>query len=182
MQSCILKYKKEKGKIVYSNGDIYEGELIFGMKHGYGKLIEFDGIIYSGEFMFDKKEGEGKTENTNCKCRFFGLFKDNEKAGFGRRISCLGDVIDGDYINDEITFGTIYFVNGNRYFGQIESLRANGEGEMYIRETKITETGIWNHGEKASVNKSNSRRMNLHDPEADVMNSFKNGTSDNFGY
>ena len=47
------------GKIVYSNGDTYEGETKDLLKHGIGKLTFADGRIYEGEFAADKASGQG---------------------------------------------------------------------------------------------------------------------------
>jgi hypothetical protein len=42
-----------KGKMIFSNGDIYEGEFKDGIENGKGKKIFSNGDIYEGEF----KEG-----------------------------------------------------------------------------------------------------------------------------
>ena len=180
MKYCALKYRLEKGKIIYPNGDIYEGEILFGMKHGFGKLIEIIGLNYIGNFMFDQKEGEGQIENPNCKCQFFGKFENDKKIGFGRRVSCRGEVVDGKYENDELNFGTIYYSNGDKYCGEIYGLRPHGKGELFLRGKNVFQQGTWIYGEKELNSKFT--KSNLYDPEDDVMNSFRNGNSDAFGY
>lgn len=180
MKYCTLKYKLEKGKITYPNGDIYEGEILFGMKHGFGKLIETIGLNYIGDFMFDKKEGKGQIENVNCKCQFFGKFEKNKKQGFGRHVSCRGEVVDGEYENDKLNFGTIYYSNGDKYFGEIYGLSPHGKGELFLREKNVLEKGTWIHGKKESNSKFT--RSDFYDPEEDIMNSFRNGNNDVFGY
>ena len=49
-----------EGKILYSNGDIYEGFWNDGMRHGIGKYIYANGNIYEGNFEDDKMDGIGK--------------------------------------------------------------------------------------------------------------------------
>lgn len=50
-----------KVKINYNNGDVYEGGMKQGMKHGFGRLKDQDkGALYVGHFSEDAKEGEAK--------------------------------------------------------------------------------------------------------------------------
>jgi hypothetical protein len=48
-----------QGTLNYVNGDIYVGEVNFGMKHGQGKLMYANGNMYEGEFKDDQKFGSG---------------------------------------------------------------------------------------------------------------------------
>ena len=45
---------------IFSNGDIYKGNLINGIKHGIGKCIFLSGDIYYGEWVNNMKQGKGK--------------------------------------------------------------------------------------------------------------------------
>ena len=47
------------GKYTYSNGQIYEGNYVKGVKEGLGKLIYPNNKIYEGEFKNGKPRGEG---------------------------------------------------------------------------------------------------------------------------
>ena len=53
------------GKIVYSNGDVYEGQTKDLLRHGNGKLTFADGRIYEGEFVADEASGAGKMTYAN---------------------------------------------------------------------------------------------------------------------
>ena len=51
----ILFNKEGEGKIIYSNGDIYEGKWVNFRKNGKGKIITNDGIIYESEWNEDNE-------------------------------------------------------------------------------------------------------------------------------
>ena len=51
---------KGKGKYTFTNGDIYEGDFMFGQRAGKGKFTWPIGDVYEGDFMGDQMHGEGK--------------------------------------------------------------------------------------------------------------------------
>ncbi len=48
------------GKIIYPNGDVYEGKLQKGKRHGEGKMTYVNGNVYECVWKDDKKHGTGK--------------------------------------------------------------------------------------------------------------------------
>ena len=49
-----------KGKMVYTNGDIYEGDFVNGNSEGQGVYTAKNGDYYTGEWKYAKKDGYGK--------------------------------------------------------------------------------------------------------------------------
>lgn len=49
-----------QGRLVFQNGNIFEGELSHGNLHGKGKLRFPDGTEYEGDFTYNKIEGQGE--------------------------------------------------------------------------------------------------------------------------
>ena len=49
-----------KGKYTFKNGDVYEGELEYGLEDGIGKLTYKDGSVYEGEWKKGFENGNGK--------------------------------------------------------------------------------------------------------------------------
>jgi len=95
-----------EGKILYSNGDIYEGFWNDGMYHGHGKYIYANGNIYEGSFKNDKKYGYGKIIYSNGNI-YEGYFKENKMFGIGKMIyqdSIIKSITS--YWFDENTFYT----------------------------------------------------------------------------
>lgn len=91
--------KSGKGKYIFSNGDIYEGEFLNDVRWGYGKMISYTKngcIIYDGEWQNDKNHGKGKyifkqTYNGNDDDiriyeEFEGTWADGKKHGKGKYV------------------------------------------------------------------------------------------------
>ena len=49
------------GKLIWPNGDQYEGNFKFGKRNGLGKRFNVDGSEYQGEYLDDKPNGRGNT-------------------------------------------------------------------------------------------------------------------------
>lgn len=73
---------KGKGKIFFSDGEIYKGQTVSGIIHGFGKYWYKDGSVYIGEFVRGKKNGIGMIvygDKHYCK----GHWKDDRMCGKG---------------------------------------------------------------------------------------------------
>jgi hypothetical protein len=68
---------KGKGKMIYNNGDMYEGDWKNDKMEGYGKFIYNNGDIYEGDW------------------------KDNKREGHGKYIYSNGNIYEGDWKNDK---------------------------------------------------------------------------------
>ena len=73
---------KNKVKIVYPNGDVYEGEMKKGMMDGYGIYTYANGDVYEGEFKENKQDGYGKLTSPN-KFVYEGQMKKGMMDGYG---------------------------------------------------------------------------------------------------
>lgn len=102
-----------KGKMIYDNGDVYEGEWFDGKENGYG-------IRYA----YFEDEGELHKE-------YEGEWKDNKREGLG--ISYYEDgnkEYEGSWKNDNINgHGILYSVYGYKYYdGEFYESGFNGHG------------------------------------------------------
>ena len=70
--------KAEKGKYIFPNGDVYEGDFIDGKRTGKGKYIFSNGDVYEGDVIDGKLTGKGKCTWSN------------------------GDAYEGDMVNDKM--------------------------------------------------------------------------------
>lgn len=94
-----------KGKVVYPNGDTYEGDFVNNIPDGFGTFTEINGNVYAGQmsksefqgkgkffwksgsvyegdFVKNKREGEGKTTSADGSY-FAGIYKGDWREGFG---------------------------------------------------------------------------------------------------
>ena len=62
------------GTYVFKSGEMYSGELIKGLKHGFGKFQYSDGRVYEGYWDNNNKTGLGTVYFPND-VKFFGIFK-----------------------------------------------------------------------------------------------------------
>lgn len=61
------------GKYTFNNGNIYEGYLKDGKRHGNGIITYSSGSVYDGEFKDGKQDGKGKYTTPNGHL-YFGYF------------------------------------------------------------------------------------------------------------
>ena len=69
-----------KGRYVWANGDVYEGEWKNDMPDGEGLLTLKDGSRYRGQFVKGKEEGKGVLVDKDG-IRYEGFFKQGRKHG-----------------------------------------------------------------------------------------------------
>ena len=138
-----------KGILNFSDGAVYEGDIMDGKMHGYG-TYKYNENVYTGEFVNNKMHGEGtykhngnvytggflnsqmhgegtyKHKNGNV---YTGEFVNGEiKEGIAEYSS--GNVFIGTFINAEMDYGTLTFKNNNIYIGKFFNDKLNGEGKL----------------------------------------------------
>ena len=118
-----LNFENEKATnetISYSNGAVYKGDLLGGLKHGEGIYeSEEENIYYSGSWENDKRHGKGRSIT---------------KEG----------IYDGEWQSDH-TFGagTMHYNDGGVYVGQVmENYVRHGKGRYTSPEGYVYE-GDW---------------------------------------
>lgn len=52
-----MDLRKSRVKEEDDNGNVYQGDKLDGMKHGYGIYTQPDGLVYEGYFASDMQEG-----------------------------------------------------------------------------------------------------------------------------
>jgi hypothetical protein len=111
-----LKDYTGNGKITYKNGDIYQGELVKGKRHGRGiyKHKKKINIIYKGHY----DAGEGSINFSS------------------------GAIFNGKFKNGFLYDGTLTFINGDTYKGKFENNLMNGHG-IFTYKSGVVHQGIW---------------------------------------
>lgn len=161
--------KNGKGKIVYSNGDsyegdflgdgltgkgifrfaggdVYEGTLVNGIKEGRGRLEFADGSVYEGGFANNRKHGEG-TLVMKDGASFKGTFYYDLKEGYGEYVYANGDTYKGNFKSDmRHGEGRYEWKNGESYEGQFEDNYINGWGTYTWTDGRASYTGYFEDG------------------------------------
>ena len=120
--------KKIKGKLIYSNGDIYEGEFLNDKAHGYGIYTYIDGTKYEGNWKNDKKDGKGK-EIYPDGAFYDGDYKEGKKIGKGIYKFADGSIYEGEFDDNQINGkGKFIWPDKRQYFGDWKNSKMNGGG------------------------------------------------------
>lgn len=117
---------KETGnpKVVYPNGDVYEGQWQYGTPYGIGQFTYNNGDIAKGNFWNGKKTGliELKTKKGKQLTQYY-----------------KNDSIAGVFKNEKLTF-----TNGDIFEGQWKDGLEQGAGKLTTKQEIIT--GFWARG------------------------------------
>jgi len=128
-----------RGRMEYTNGDVYEGDFIQGKRHGKGKYTTPDGYSYEGEWINNQRHGKGKSITIGIGGTYEGYFVRDKRHGQGKTTYTNGDVYEGYYKNGrKHGRGKFTLVNGSIYEGEWESDQRHGtfkltesNGEQY---------------------------------------------------
>jgi hypothetical protein len=85
-----------KGRLVWSNGDSYEGEFLNDFRHGTGTCVSPTGWSYTGQWARGQPAGRGIELHENGG-RYEGEFKAGMREGQGRQTEVDGSVLEGDW-------------------------------------------------------------------------------------
>lgn len=133
-------------RVEYDGGDVYEGEILNGKRHGHGTYTWADGDTYEGDWKDGKRCGRGKliqygkspTGETYMKYSYDGEWLDSKEHGHG--ICVEGDF--GWEKMDKVFEGE--WVDGKRQ-GRFVWYLTNSKGGRYIdfyEDGKLVETCI----------------------------------------
>lgn len=84
-----------RGELSYTNGEIYEGEFVHGLREGRGKMTYATGAVCVGDFQGDKLDGP------NCEMYYangdiyIGGYKGGSKFGIGKYTYADGVIYEG---------------------------------------------------------------------------------------
>lgn len=123
------------------------------MYHGKGKLIESNGNVYDGEWFYGKKQNFGKIIINN-KLSFEGYFKKGIQEGYGKEYiyNRNGDISNkfiGNWKNGKVNGrGEMTLDNGDKYFGIWKNGLLDGFGVFVSSVNQEYFEGTWENGFK----------------------------------
>ena len=109
------------GRIILSNGEVFNGRFINGKMMGNGEYTRKDGSIYKGQFLEGLPHGKGKEKMTD------------------------GGTFEGDYFWGKPKKGKITWKDGSSYEGNFEDGKLSGYG-IYDWGNKRKYMGEWKEG------------------------------------
>ena len=143
-------------RVEYDGGDVYEGEILNGKRHGHGTYTWADGDTYEGDWKDGKRCGRGKliqygkspSGETYMKYSYDGEWLDSKEHGHG--ICVEGDfgmekmdkVFEGEWVNGKRQGRFIWYLtnsNGGRYINFYEDGKWIEGGIPYDESIKTVE-------------------------------------------
>lgn len=125
--------------LMFQNGDIYYGQHNQFIKNGVGKLIEFNGGFQEGQWDTDKLNGNFcRVYDAVTGDIFSGPISDNKKNGVGRQYDFERDeVYEGTFeMNKKNGEGVIYLRNGQVMKGDFRNNQMEGAFENVMQISK----------------------------------------------
>ena len=112
--------------------EIYEGDILNGVRHGFGKLMFPDGRVYEGGFVQGVPADSDGLMTFADGSTYEGTFVDGQMQGFGTYRWARGDVYVGTFTAGSISGnGRMYWVETNTtYTGSIEQGQMHGLGKL----------------------------------------------------
>ncbi|HJV81802.1 protein kinase domain-containing protein [Noviherbaspirillum sp.] len=125
------------GKVVWTNGNQYEGTLVRGKKEGQGKFIWTNGQRYSGEWARDMPNGKGTIVFADGS-RYEGEVKDGVPHGHGTTRFKSGDVYSGEWVRGKSQGqGRYTWANGSYWEGEFRDDKRTDNGKLVFSENAL---------------------------------------------
>lgn len=119
--------RQGKGRLLYPDGDYYEGEFDCDMAHGLGTFTSRRSS-YVGEWKNDVKHGNA-VEEWDDTSKYTGQYYLDQRHGKGKFEWPDGSTYEGGFVNNSVQgHGTFTWKDGRRYKGQWNDNRMHGEG------------------------------------------------------
>ena len=112
-----------KGKYVYTNGFVYEGQFVDSLRDGLGILTEPNGNSYDGMWKADEMNGQGKYKWADGSS-YSGEWKNGVRDGYG----------------------IFFFDNGDKYTGYFQNNQFHGKGK-YTWADGSSQEGMFENGQ-----------------------------------
>jgi len=130
---CTKNKKDGRGRIVFRNGEKYEGSWKNDKKNGHGTQHYVNGMIYSGEWKNNVYNGKGILKY-NSKEKYDGTWKMGKKYGKGKYTYKNGAVYDGAWKNNKKNgYGVFRYANGIEYKGNFVNNIKQGKGSIIYK-------------------------------------------------
>lgn len=116
------------GMYKYKDGSVYEGQWHRGNRFGHGHMRSVAGWTYEGNFDKDRKHGEGVMSFADG-ATYMGEWYYDYMQGQGLFLSHLRDLYKGSFHQGVFEgFGRMYYANGAMHVGYFKGGERNGKG------------------------------------------------------
>lgn len=121
-----------KGQAIYTNGDVYKGDFVDGVRHG------------SGDYTYTNKQPDGE----GPPIAYVGQWEDNEKSGIGQqKYVNVGDYYGYWEAGKRHGEGVMTYTNLDVYSGNWECGQKSGKGTYIVYKTGEKYVGDFKNGQ-----------------------------------
>jgi hypothetical protein len=118
------------GRLIWTNGDSYEGTLVKGVKQGNGSFVWNDGQRYAGDWDNNLPKGKGAISYANGD-RYEGEVRDGEPHGQGTYRRSGGDTYAGAWVKGlKHGHGRLSWASGGYWEGEFRNDQQTESGYM----------------------------------------------------
>lgn len=146
LENDITEPQSDINIIEFDNGDVYEGDISNGMRHGNGRIVYRDGTSFEGEWVNDKIGAKGIYIDAKAN-KYTGDFLNGQRTGRGTLTGSLtGDVTgfwkyEGNFRDGEVHGYAVFNLessDGVKIYreGQWNNGELNGQGTMRTEYSK----------------------------------------------
>lgn len=129
---------------VFQDGDVYTGDCLNGLPHGYGTLITASGSSFTGQWRNGRMNGHGTFHNPGHE-RYVGEWRDDRQHGSGMLIFSDDERFEGHWVNGKAHgMGTYH-----RTSGETEQITFR-EGKIVDRMSE-DQVGVFGSAEPDSI-------------------------------
>jgi len=133
------------GKMIFTNGDIYEGQWKESYRHGIGRYKWTDGSYHVGNYILNKKNGPGIFVWDDLS-KFIGEFANDSYNGIGEYFYSDGQSYLGEWQDGQMHgFGIFVSKTGLRYEGMWVKGKLHGEAYTIHSDGKL-DLDMWRDG------------------------------------
>ena len=111
--------KSKKGRHVFDDGSVYDGELVAGKPEGYGERRYLNDDVYIGRFREGLPHGQGtyRYKSDPKLTRYVGVWQNGKRNGYGSLYLADGSVFVGQWSANVMVHGEFRGVDGTLLSG-----------------------------------------------------------------
>jgi hypothetical protein len=127
------------GKLSWANGDVFEGTMQNGKRHGKGLFVWANGQRYKGDWVDDVPSGQAALDAANGD-HFEGSVQNAMPSGMGSMRYASGDSYKGMFAAGEPSgSGAYIWKNGQKFDGDWKNGKPNGQGRLHYASGDLYE-------------------------------------------
>ncbi|KAH9259409.1 hypothetical protein BASA81_002452 [Batrachochytrium salamandrivorans] len=129
-----------------SDGTVFEGHTLNGLRHGWGVCGYWNGHLYVGNFRRGQEHGHGELRDATGAMIYRGMFEHGKISGFGTMYYSDGAVFQGEFReSNRHGKGIIWYSDGSYYDGDFSHGARSGFGKFVDVKSNAHYFGEWNH-------------------------------------